>query len=132
MKRIFFFLIILITIAASCTKDKIEIDPNNLVIGIWNFSEYNDNSLVFKRSNAFSDGPCYQFNADGTLLERKNSGWCGTPPVTYADYPGKWTVINDTLIRIEDGYWGGTATYNLDIEAVNSDYFKFQTIWISK
>jgi len=132
MKKPSLFSIILISLLLSCTKDKIEIDPDNLILGIWNYSEYNDDSQVYIRSNGFTDGPAYQFNSDGTLMERKNSGWCGTPPVTYADYPGKWTIVNDTLIQVEAGYWGGTATYNLDIESVNGEYLKLQTIWIGK
>lgn len=131
MKKLSLLSIILTTLLLSCTKEKIEIDPDNLILGIWNYSDYNDDTQVYMRSKGFADCPGYQFNADGTLLERKNSGWCGTPPVTYSDYSGKWSIINDTLIQVEAGYWGGTAIYNLDIESVSSGYLKVRSIWIS-
>jgi hypothetical protein len=115
-------ILILITFLYSCSKEKIEIDPDNPLIGVWNYSGYTDHAQVFARSKEFSDNPGYQFNADGTLMERKNAGFCGTPPVSYADYQGTWSIINDTLVRIDVGYWGGTTVYNLDIESVDYDF----------
>jgi hypothetical protein len=76
---------------------------------------------VYTRSQEFASTFCYRFNSDGTLIERKNSGWCGTPPISYADYSGNWTILNDTLIQISVGYWGGSEKYNLDIESISSD-----------
>lgn len=105
----------LIFISVGCSKDSIQIDPHNLLIGIWNYSGSNDNINIYKRSSEFTNNQCYKFNGDGTMTERKISGWCGTPPVSYADYPGTWTIINDTLIQINDGYWGGTTSYKLNI-----------------
>jgi hypothetical protein len=114
-------LLFITTILYGCSDEKIDIDPDNLLIGTWNYSEYLGNSSIYLRSNSFIDEHCYRFNADGTLLERKNAGWCGTPPVTYADYAGTWRIINDTLIRIDVAYWGGNTRYNLDIESVDED-----------
>ena len=128
MKKILVALILLITVLNSCTKDKIKVDPNNLLIGIWNYSDYMDNATVFSRSQKFNDNHCYQFNSDGTLSERKINGWCGTPPVTYADYSGEWTILNDTLIQVNVGYWGGTMSYKLDIQSVTKDSLKVLTI----
>jgi hypothetical protein len=112
----------------SCTKDKIKIDPNNLLIGTWDYAGYQDNSSIFTRSEEFNNNHCYRFNADGTLTERNLSGWCATPPVSYSDYLGSWTVLNDTLISVNVGYWGGTMTYKLDIESVNSNTLKLINI----
>ncbi len=119
----------LLIIIVACSKDSIQIDPDNLLIGVWNYSDYSDNSAVYSRSNDFIDAPCYKFNGDGTLTERKNAGWCGTPPISYADYPGTWTILDDTLIQISVGYWGGTINYKLDIEALNSNTLKFTLIY---
>jgi len=124
MKRISVISILAISIFCSCSKNEISIDPDNLLIGVWNYSEYTDNAMVFKRSQEFKDINCYRFNTDGTLTERKNSGWCGTPPVSYADYQGSWTMLNDTLIRINVGYWGGTMTYKLDVEFLDANSLK--------
>jgi hypothetical protein len=111
-------------LCGACSKDDIEIDPDNLLIGVWNYSGFQDNTNIFLRNTEFIDNHCYRFNSDGTLTERKNSGWCGTPPISYADYSGTWTIFNDTLIQINVGYWGGTTRYKLDIEALDSNSLK--------
>jgi hypothetical protein len=123
MKRILTLTLFICAYISGCTKDEIKFDPDNLLIGIWNFSEYNlqYDAYIYFRSNEFIDGHCYQFNSDGTLLERKNAGWCGTPPISYADYAGYWTILNDTLLRIEVAYWGGNTRYDLDIESLDED-----------
>ena len=111
-------------ILIGCSKDNIQIDPDNLLIGVWNYSDFNNNDNIYIRNNEFVDNHCYKFNSDGTMIERKNSGWCGTPPITYADYSGTWNIINDTLIQISVGYWGGTTQYKLDIQSVDSNALK--------
>ena len=108
----------------ACSKDDIKIDPDNLLIGVWNYSGFQDNTNIFLRNTEFIDNHCYQFNSDGTLTERKNSGWCGTPPISYADYTGTWTILNDTLVQVNVGYWGGTTRYKLDIEEVDSNFLR--------
>ena len=119
----------LLVIIAGCSKESIQVDPDNLLIGVWNYSDFSGNATVYTRSNDFIDGPCLKFNSDGTMTERKNSGWCGTPPISYADYPGTWTVINDTLIQISSEYWGGTINYKLDIESIDSDILKASFVY---
>jgi hypothetical protein len=114
----------LLFIIGACSRDNIKIDPDYLLIGVWNYSDFKDNAYIYTRSNEFVDSPCYKFNSDGTMTERKNSGWCGTPPISYADYSGNWSVINDTLIKITVGYWGGTMNYKLDIEMLISESLK--------
>jgi len=122
----------LLIIIAGCSKESIQIDPGNLLIGVWNYSEFRDNASVYSRSNDFVDDPCFKFNGDGTMTERKNSGWCGTPPISYADYSGTWTMLNDTLIQIFVGYWGGTINYKLDIESIDSNILKATFIYEDK
>jgi len=124
MKKLSLILILIGALSYSCSKDKSNIDPDNLLIGVWNYSTYQDNAIVYSRNQEFNDAPCYRFNADGSLVERKNSGWCGTPPISYADYNGTWTILNDTIIEINVGYWGGTTTYKLDIEFPDSNSLK--------
>ncbi len=121
MKNLIIFTALLF-ISFGCSKDNHQIDPDNLLIGVWNFSESNNNDNIFIRSNEFIEDHCYKFNSNGTMTERQNAGWCGTPPITYADYPGTWDIINDTLIRINVEYWGGTNKYKLDIQSVDSDF----------
>jgi hypothetical protein len=128
MKNLFLISLLIGFLLYSCTKDAINIDSDNPFIGVWNFSDYENDIEVFKSSQEFSDCHCYKFNSGGTLVERKNSGWCGTPPVSYADYQGTWEILNDTLIKINVGYWGGSTTYKLDIESVSSETLRISTI----
>ena len=131
MKKLIVIVSLLIIIAG-CSKESIQIDTDNLLIGVWNYYDFSDNATVYTRSNDFVDGPCYQFNNDGTMTERKNAGWCGTPPISYADYPGTWTILNDTLIQISVGYWGGTINYKLDIVSIDSDILKASFVYEDK
>lgn len=113
---------------ASCAKDEIIIDPDNLLIGNWNYSDYSDDALLFERSTGFIDDHCYKFKPEGTVTERKNSGWCGTPPISYEDFPGTWSVINDTLIDVSVGYWGGTDNYILDFKFLGPNLLELKYI----
>jgi hypothetical protein len=121
MKTILQIFIFLIIIAYSCTKEEIKIDQDNLLIGTWNYSDYSDNTLIFTRSAKFIDNHCYQFNSDGTLLERNIAGWCATPPVSYTDYKGKWAILNDTLIQLNVTYFDALRSYKLYIKSIDSN-----------
>lgn len=124
MNKLTTAIIFIVLLFISCNKEEIKTDPDNPLLGIWNYSNFQDNMWIYTRNLEFIDNHCYEFKNDGTLIERKNSGWCGTPPITYADYPGTWSLLNDTLVQIEVGYWGGTASYKLDIESVDSKFLK--------
>jgi Lipocalin-like domain len=124
MKKILLLNIILCLLPLSCRKDEIKIDKDNLLIGTWNLSRYDVNEKIYSRSRTFSQTYCYQFNADGTLIERSLAGFCATPPVSYSDYQGNWSMINDSLIKVDVAYWGGTTNYTLKIVSVTADSLK--------
>lgn len=124
MKRTSLLVVILIPLLFSCHEDEIKIDRDNLLIGTWNFSVYQDNIAVYTRSLEFSENHAYKFNPNGTLLERKIAGFCGTPPISYTNYDGSWTILNDTLLEINSEYWGGTTLYKLDVESVSENSLK--------
>jgi len=128
MKKIL-TIITLSLILFSCTKkEELKDYSDSELIGTWNYSFYENEVTVFTRGPEFIEGDGIKFNADGTLIQRKNSGFCGTPPITYADYVVTWTKINDTIIEIKAGYWGGTMTSRLDIEYISSYTLKFLTV----
>lgn len=128
MRKNFLILIFIGILISSCTKDEIKIDPDNPLIGIWNYSGQDENATVFTRSQELANSFCYRFNADGTLIERNISGFCGTPPVSYTNYQGNWTMLNDTLIKVEVIYYDGNRNYKLDIESINTNSLKLITI----
>jgi hypothetical protein len=132
MRRISLILLLLGSILSSCTKNEIKIDPDNLLIGTWNYSEYTGDLNIYTRSLDFTDTHCYKFNSDGSFIERSISGWCATPPVSYSNYPGTWTILNDTLIQINGTYWGGATTFKLDIESVTTTSLKVIRVSVSE
>lgn len=128
MKKLHIFTLILCLLLLACTKDEIKIDPNNLIIGTWNYASYHNNVSVYARSLDFTNNHCYKFNSDGTIVERNIAGFCGTPPVSYDNYDGTWTVLNDTLIQILVKYFDGMRTYRLGINSVNRDSLKMEEV----
>ena len=49
----------------------------------------------------------------------KNAGWCGTPPISYADFEGTWKK-SDSTISITVGYWGGLLDYQWKIVSIDN------------
>lgn len=97
--------------------------------GIWINHAYEDRMSIYKKSDAFQeDKPGFQLNTDGTLLKRQNIGWCGTPPVSYGNYDGKWEKIGANQIRIEYDYWGGRDTLMFEIVTYDDKLLKLKRI----
>jgi len=99
---------LVIILFASCGKNDYG-EPQNL-IGRWEHPAYTDNVegrifISYERTDTLSsDG--IEFKKNGLLIERKNAGWCGTPPVTYTNYFGNWHIQNEDIV-INVAYWGG-------------------------
>jgi len=95
---------------ASCEKNDYE-NPQSL-IGCWTYSEYSNNAegktvISFERASALlEDSDGIEFSKNGSLIERKNAGWCGTPPITYSNYSGEWSMQDENIV-INVAYWGG-------------------------
>ena len=71
------------------------------LLGTWVYSNYENKSIQFKKKRSFqSDKPGIQFKKNGTLMKRQNSGWCGTPPISYKNYKGFWKTTSDSTINI--------------------------------
>jgi hypothetical protein len=81
-----------------------------------------DGVSILERSPGL-DSSRYGFiiRADGGFVERKNAGWCGTPPISYANFQGHWSALTDTLLDITVGYWGGSMSYQMQIIRVNEE-----------
>jgi len=121
MNKITLTIICLALLLSSCTKDKLIIDPDNPLIGLWNYADFQNNTSVYARDQKFAETQGYIFNSDGSLTERNIEGWCATPPLSFADNRGEWSIEDDTLITVNVEYWGGRRTYMLDIESVTAD-----------
>jgi hypothetical protein len=125
-----FFLILLITLALfSCRKEDIPVQNENIeLIGSWINPQYTDTLVTYTRSETLVENQYgITFENMGKLVQRQNSGWCGTPPITTADYEGTW-IQKDSIVNITVGYWGGISTQKWKIVSLNNSKLTLQII----
>ncbi len=109
----------------SCSEDMKEAEmlgENAGIIGTWIENGYDDDVTLLERGTEL-DQSKYGFiiKEDGSFTERKNAGWCATPPVSYDNFEGEWVALSDSLLEITVGYWGGTMTYQIRIVFLNQE-----------
>lgn len=127
MKRALFFISLFLLI--SCEKESPlpeALGENGGIVGTWvenvdvSQAVVDDGVTRLSRSDDL-DEHSYGFTIleDGTFIERKNAGWCGTPPIFYDNFSGTWTARSDSLLEITVGYWGGTMNYQIRIVSLD-------------
>ena len=131
MKKWLFFLAAVIFV--SCEKDLLEADvlgENAGIVGTWIENGYRDDLTLFERAEKL-DPNRYGFTieGDGSFIENKNAGWCGTPPITYDSYEGQWTALSDSLLEITVGYWGGTLNYQMRIVSLDQTSLEIRYLY---
>ena len=85
--------------------------------------------LDYKKSNTLQNNfEGIEFFNDGRLIERKNMGWCGTPPIQYGNYSGNWHTQNDSII-IDVAYWGGMERKIWKIINVTNTSLKVEVLY---
>ena len=127
-------IVILFSLALnSCRKIETASNADNPdLIGNWVNPEYSDSLITYTKAEKLTENEFgFTFNAGNTLICRQNSGWCGTPPISTADYNGSWSLA-DSIVKISVGYWGGTADIKwriiklevskLEISVISSEY----------
>lgn len=110
------YLTILSFIIISCNNSKTEVYPEAVLPmeGTWVQSDIKDTLTIFVKADSLdANKPGFTFYKNGDILERKNAGWCGTPPISYANYNGTWKQNSDKSIEISVGYWGGKESFRL-------------------
>jgi hypothetical protein len=94
--------------------------PDDL-FGTWVRAEYEEGIMTLRESEELEqDEYGFRIHPDGRFLERKNAGWCGTPPISYENYDGEWKGLSESLLEITVGYWGGTTSYRMEIVSLGS------------
>lgn len=106
---------------------------NCAVCGTWTYSGFEqrgptDYVMVYARTRTFGNEAGLQFEPSGLFVERANAGWCGTPPITYADYPGRWKTEGDSL-TIEGQYWGGPQRSRVAVVAVDPNKLVIKRVY---
>jgi hypothetical protein len=127
--------LVLLVMLVSCEKEFLEVDDlgeNAGLVGTWVQEGYTGDTTLLRRMSALDEHQ-YGFTIveDGTFIERKNSGWCGTPPIAYANYDGTWKAISDSLLNITVGYWGGVMTYQIRIVSLRADDLAIKYLYSS-
>ncbi len=110
MKKYLFLLCTgLLILLAQCTPDQLneEFPDDNPIIGCWINPAYDAEMTIYERGSSLpDDAPGICFKADGTLIQNKNAGWCGTPPITYGNFDGTWT-LEDSILTMNVDSWNG-------------------------
>lgn len=123
MKKLIFLMVMALLL--SCEKEFLEVEAlgaNAGIVGTWVEEAYRGDTTLLKRAGKLNEVKYgFTINEDGTFIERKNSGWCGTPPISYANYDGSWEAVSDSLLNITVGYWGGMMTYQIRVVSLNGE-----------
>jgi hypothetical protein len=117
-------------IFSACEKAELAMESTlqEPLTGYWVNMQVVDTLLSFTRADKLVENDYgFAFLPEGKFLERKNSGWCATPPIAYADFQGTWSYT-DSVITISTGYWGGTATYHWQLISADDKYLTIQII----
>jgi hypothetical protein len=132
---IYIFLLIIIFISASCEKEEegpFISETDKLYIGYWKDRVQTDSTFIFERkSQLANDAYAFGILSDGTFLENKNAGFCGTPPITYAEYKGSWLELPGDTLLVETQYWGGEMSFYLIIKSVSENKLEAKIEYIS-
>lgn len=120
------FIVVIFTFLVCSCNQSIDPDEDNQssdeYYGTWVDAGYEDNQIILIRSDDLDENK-YGFiiNPDGEFIERKNSGWCGTLPISYANFEGRWSGQPDDFLEITVAYWGGVTSYQLEIVSISSN-----------
>ena len=112
----------MVIILAACEVNKLELAPTqDTLIGSWIRPVGEESIVSYSSSDSLlTQEYGFTFNSDQSFIERKNAGWCGTPPVYHSDFEGRWTK-DDSMIYINVGYWGGTVDYEWKIVSLDEE-----------
>jgi len=120
MKVTYYFILLLFSIffLTSCENDiDLKSDEAELIIGHWISPVYIDTLVQYTRAEGLNENDYgISFNPGNSLVERQNAGWCGTPPISFANYNGTWSKTGN-VIDITVDFWGGKANHKWKVIA---------------
>jgi hypothetical protein len=123
MKISFYYILLIFSLVylVSCENDnELKSDEAELLIGHWISPVYIDTLVQYTRAEALNENDFgISFNPGNSCVERQNAGWCGTPPISYANYNGTWSKTGD-IIDISVDFWGGKANHQWKVISIDS------------
>ena len=123
MKKHLILFSAIVVLFSQCTPEELpENTPTDgTIIGCWVNQTYQTNTVTYESASALEDNaPGFCFNEDGTLVERKNVSFCGTPPITYGDFDGTWTQEGSILTMNVDS-WSGNLESSWELVSVDGE-----------
>lgn len=112
------YLLVFVTLLAACQQNNDPVfNPDNLLIGVWGNAVYNNDQTTFERIGSLPDEEyAISFREDLSFIER-TSGWCGTPPLTFFNSEGTWSIQGTVLTMNDPGVLG---TYLWEVVTLTS------------
>ena len=112
----------------ACSQPEELAEDQLKITGVWINQQANDNTFTYQRAESLIDNEyCFAISPNGKFTEHKNSGFCGTPPISYAEYEGSWTY-SDSILHISVPYWGGNSTYKWKVLEVDETHISI--LWL--
>ena len=128
--NLIFLVIFIILFFSACDKSTLALDSHPLY-GVWVEQEWDDGIQVYRKELELDeDKHGFIFYEDGKFLEHGNSGGCGTPPISYMDFEGKWQYLDSDSIRIDVGFWAGTTHYIFKIVSLDKHKLRIKQLYI--
>lgn len=98
------YLILFIMLCWACESNQIVIDADNLLLGNWVSPVYDGEKTTFTRGVTLPDeGYGIAFKQTGEFIER-TSGFCGTPPLSFFNVDGTFTLENNLISISKESY----------------------------
>ncbi|MCH7408657.1 hypothetical protein MM239_04565 [Belliella sp. DSM 111904] len=117
MKKILLAFLFLVFFA-SCVEDEF-LGDGEFPIGNWTISERHENGFSLIRNESLPENTYgYSFHKNGKMTSRTIAGFCGTPPVIYADYSGNWSN-RGSIFNLNMGFWGGRNVQEWKVVSTN-------------
>lgn len=102
----------------------------NSLFQTWAFSGNQSDTLIYKASNKNTEAHLYTFSEKGSVEVKQNAGWCGTPPISYSDYTGKWEKTGNNTFNLTYPFWGGIVYETWKIISCNSSELKIHQLYL--
>lgn len=113
-------LLALFALVATLTSGTISVSEEDL-LGRWSQTELIEDVTRYEPTDLLGQkGRWMEFKENGVLAVRQNSGWCGTPPISYSTYTGTYSISKDSL-TLKHGFWGGKMESYYQIVATAKD-----------
>jgi hypothetical protein len=124
------FALLLLGSCAEMDFTETSLGENADIVGTWVEESREDLVTLMEREESL-DPEKYGFiiRGNGEFIERKNAGWCATPPISYDNFEGTWEALSDSLLEITVGYWGGTMTYQIRILSLDEQSLRIRYLY---